>query len=376
MHTHAKIAYAKASAKTTAKTSAKVTAKAALLAAGFIALGTGVANADTSGDGSVLSGNQLNAPVSAPVDVSGNAVAGGGVAGAHSLGGATVRDGGSGAGRTSGDGSVGSGNQVNAPISAPVNVCGNSISVFGVSGAECEGGAKVKGKGGDRRTTSGDGSVGSGNQLNAPVAVPVNVCGNALAVAGIAGAGCEGGASVRHAAGGAGQTTSGDGSVVSGNQGNAPVSVPVNVCGNAAAVAGIAFAGCEGGAHVGPPKHRHPYHQASGAYGHEGHQGPQLPAPALPTDRLPDTGLTPIPLPVKSHQAVGQGLLERAAAAGVLGGLPAKTGVVNADQLSPVSAEEDVRGLGLASTVTLAAGALMAGAALFTTALRRSFRRN
>jgi hypothetical protein len=44
--------------------------------------------------------------------------------------------------------------------------------------------------------TSGKGGVLSGNQVFAPISIPINVCGNAVAILGIAGAGCEGGASV------------------------------------------------------------------------------------------------------------------------------------------------------------------------------------
>ncbi|MER6944395.1 chaplin [Nonomuraea sp. NPDC000554] len=43
--------------------------------------------------------------------------------------------------------------------------------------------------------TSGDGGVLSGNQIFAPITVPIDVCGNAVAILGIAGAGCMGGAS-------------------------------------------------------------------------------------------------------------------------------------------------------------------------------------
>lgn len=41
--------------------------------------------------------------------------------------------------------------------------------------------------------TSGAGGAISGNQVNVPIAVPVNVCGNAVAVIGVAVAGCKGG---------------------------------------------------------------------------------------------------------------------------------------------------------------------------------------
>jgi ChpA-C len=49
--------------------------------------------------------------------------------------------------------------------------------------------------GGDN-VTSGDGGVLSGNQVIAPISIPIDVCGNAIAILGIAGAGCQGGASV------------------------------------------------------------------------------------------------------------------------------------------------------------------------------------
>jgi hypothetical protein len=50
--------------------------------------------------------------------------------------------------------------------------------------------------------------------------------------------------------GGAGGSTSGSASVLGGNQVSVPVSVPVNACGNAAAVLGDSAAGCEGTAAV------------------------------------------------------------------------------------------------------------------------------
>ncbi|MFD0898804.1 chaplin family protein [Actinomadura sediminis] len=44
--------------------------------------------------------------------------------------------------------------------------------------------------------TSGNFSILGGTQVIAPISVPVNVCGNAVAVLGNAGAGCKGGAEV------------------------------------------------------------------------------------------------------------------------------------------------------------------------------------
>ncbi|MEV4115943.1 chaplin [Nonomuraea sp. NPDC049695] len=49
--------------------------------------------------------------------------------------------------------------------------------------------------------------------------------------------------------------TSGEGGVLSGNQVHVPINIPIDVCGNAVAVIGLAFAGCKGGAHVYAPSH-------------------------------------------------------------------------------------------------------------------------
>ncbi|MBC6467978.1 chaplin [Actinomadura alba] len=46
---------------------------------------------------------------------------------------------------TRGDHSILGGNQIFAPISIPINVCGNSVAVIGFAGSGCKGGAKVKG---------------------------------------------------------------------------------------------------------------------------------------------------------------------------------------------------------------------------------------
>ncbi|MFC4118614.1 chaplin family protein [Nonomuraea zeae] len=42
--------------------------------------------------------------------------------------------------------------------------------------------------------TSGNGSILGGNQVHVPIVAPINVCGNAIPVIGVAVAGCRGGA--------------------------------------------------------------------------------------------------------------------------------------------------------------------------------------
>ncbi|MDH2426481.1 chaplin family protein [Sphaerisporangium sp. TRM90804] len=224
-----------------------------------MALSSGTALADTSGTGSVGGGNQINLPITLPVDISGNSVAAVGEASASSRGGASVQGrNGSGAlqGDTSGRHSVLGGNQINAPITAPINACGNAVSLVGRSDAGCEGGAAVKnpgaGNGAGRNRTDGRHSVLGGNQINAPITAPVNACGNSVAVIGQANSGCRGGASVKNGGGqgAGGNQTSGRSSVLGGNQLVAPITAPINICGNSVAVIGEAFSGCRGGAVV------------------------------------------------------------------------------------------------------------------------------
>ncbi|WP_460370812.1 chaplin family protein, partial [Actinocorallia lasiicapitis] len=228
-----------------------------LLTAGFVALGAGIipgaAFADTTdGTGSLLGGNQIEAPVAAPIDVSGNALAVFGDANATSTGGSkVVNQGGGSSGKTSGKESVGGGNQVNAPVSAPINACGNAVAIFGTADAGCKGGATVDNQGsngGDQ--TDGTHSAAGGNQVTAPISAPVDACGNAVALFGSSEAGCEGGAEAVNEGGSQGNKTSGKSSAAGGNQVYAPVAAPVNVCGTSAGAFGDAVAGCKGGAKV------------------------------------------------------------------------------------------------------------------------------
>lgn len=94
-----------------------------------------------------------------------------------------------------------SGNTVQAPVHAPVNICGNTVNVVGLLnpsvGNKCAhyggtsgsrpGGPAGSGSGGSRADghTGGSPGVGSGNTVQVPVDVPVNVCGNSVDVIGV-----------------------------------------------------------------------------------------------------------------------------------------------------------------------------------------------
>ncbi len=110
-------------------------------------------------------------------------------------------------------------------------------------------------------STSGNASVLSNNKLLAPVSIPASICDNAGALLGIARADCLGGATANLPAPGPSQTglsgvASGNVSVGSGNEVSIPVSIPLDVCGNAAAVLGDSTAGCAGGAMTGNTNNR------------------------------------------------------------------------------------------------------------------------
>jgi hypothetical protein len=214
------------------------------------------------------------------------------------------------------------GTQALIPIQAPINLCGNAIGVAGGAFAGCEGGATAlnsewgydyyRSQGGSEMTSTGNVGALNGTQVKVPVQVPVNVCGNAVAVLGAAGAGCEGGADAKrgpkqrpgydqpdndrpghdrpghdrpdhdrpghddpdhhghgydqpeHSGGNAGGWGSGGGSgsgatgdptmftsgnvgLLNGTQVLVPVQVPIDICGNAIGVLGVAHAECEGG---------------------------------------------------------------------------------------------------------------------------------
>ena len=104
-------------------------------------------------------------------------------------------------------------------------------------------------------TGNGNVSVLSGNTIDAPVSLPVNLCGVSLGIIGFANSGCEGGASSNvstdPSGGGGNGNVVGNGNVglVSGNTVTAPVSAPVNVCAVSGSVGGYTNSDCQGGAH-------------------------------------------------------------------------------------------------------------------------------
>ncbi|MEV4621672.1 chaplin family protein [Asanoa sp. NPDC049573] len=292
------------------------------MAAGGLLATQAAAHADfvSTGNFGAVNGNQIYLPIQAPIDVCGNSIAAG-LAGAYSAcdGGSAAINGGTESDFVSaGNFGAASGNQVYLPIQAPIDVCGNAIAAVAAGAfATCDGGsvavhgdgedrrhsdddkgyqkhhggdefaamAEGKGKGKDKDRhkrdwddagytwiTSGNYGLLNGNQVYAPIQVPINICGNAIAILGAgAAASCDGGAvAVKESAradgydhdgrdhDGKGRDHDGNGGTLfysannyglaNGNQVYAPIQAPIDICGNAIAIllAG-ASAHCDGG---------------------------------------------------------------------------------------------------------------------------------
>lgn len=118
------------------------------------------------------------------------------------------------------------------------------IAVAAASGAMAMAPVAHAGAGADGTEAGSPGAV-SGNGIQLPVAVPVNVCGNSVDVGGLLnpafGNTCANKDDSGHGSGGAsaGQTTEDSPGVISGNGVQLPVDLPVNISGNTANIVGI-----------------------------------------------------------------------------------------------------------------------------------------
>ncbi|MFF4255058.1 chaplin [Streptomyces sp. NPDC001663] len=103
---------------------------------------------------------------------------------------AFAADGASADGATADSGGVLSGNTVQVPVHVPVNVCGNTVNVVGLLNPAAGNSCANKGGGSAERGSEAHGSgkdspgVVSGNVVQVPVHAPVNVSGNTVNVIG------------------------------------------------------------------------------------------------------------------------------------------------------------------------------------------------
>jgi hypothetical protein len=143
------------------------------------------------------------------------------------------------------------GNQSSTTIQVPVNVCGNAVAVMGFANADCNGGAYANangnwsgagswdnGNGGGNANANGVGSGHRRHHHNGGAAANAMGYGNGMGSGSGAGAGAWANAN-------SGDWTTGfNAGVLNGNQSSTTIQMPVNVCGNAIAVLGFASAHC------------------------------------------------------------------------------------------------------------------------------------
>ncbi|HET6533986.1 MAG TPA: chaplin family protein [Actinoplanes sp.] len=234
------------------KTWVRKTLSVGVLAAGALLLAPSAAHADvsqeTSHNNGILNGTQLVAPVSVPVNVVGNAI---GVAGEAGAAGAGWNKGRTEGGKQSSKNNNGilNGTQAYLPVSVPVNVVGNAVAVLGqataigtgVNGKHTESARTESGRGADQ-STSGNNGIANGTQIYSPIDIPINICGNSLALLGQAHAAAVCTNKGFGESGRANQSSKNNNGIANGTQVYAPVSLPVNLSGNAIGVLGAANA--------------------------------------------------------------------------------------------------------------------------------------
>ncbi|HEX3648070.1 MAG TPA: hypothetical protein VHV49_06545 [Pseudonocardiaceae bacterium] len=192
----------------------------------------------TNGDPSTASGNVAQPQVSGPASLDDNAAGAIGNTSADSTNNST--DSAGGLSSTTGQGSTGSGNFADAPVALPTSGGGNAVT--GVGNAATSHTTNVASAAGGDTLTNGDNSTLSGNSANVPPAGAVDVCGDAAGGVGGAGGSCDN--NVTSTTGGYNGTT-GNNSTGSGNEGQTPVSAPVESYGTAVSGAGNATSGAD-----------------------------------------------------------------------------------------------------------------------------------
>ena len=218
-----------------------------------------------------LNGLQAYAPVWIPVNAVGNAVA---VLGEANAAGSGVnkrtestrvtegKHGGKGDDVTQNswdNNGVLNGAQVYLPIEIPINLCGNAVALLGEANAAAQC-ANVGGHHAEsaKQNSSDNNGIANGIQILSGLHMPINLSGNAIGVLGEANA-----AAVSHNESGhddsVKQNTSDNNGIANGLQAYAPVDVPINVCGNALGLLGEAnaAANCSNGGNGGHGGHHH-----------------------------------------------------------------------------------------------------------------------
>ncbi|MFC8410974.1 chaplin family protein [Arthrobacter sp. NPDC057259] len=216
---------------------------------GTVPAGSTSAGPTTTGADGILSGTQVTAPISAPINLGATSVG--------ALGDSTATTGGtttgtapaaptgstpSGSASTTGADGILSGTQVTAPVTAPITVGATSVGALGDSTATTGGttaGTAPAGSTSAGPTTTGADGILSGTQVTAPVTAPINLGATSVGALGDSTATTGSGNMGQAAAGPAsGPATTGSGGILSGTQITAPISAPISLGATSVGVGG------------------------------------------------------------------------------------------------------------------------------------------
>jgi LPXTG-motif cell wall-anchored protein len=211
--------------------------------------------------GGILSGNIVQAPVNVPVDLCGNsAVAGGIKSGAPGAdcspaagpAGGALPPGASATAVQLNSGGIGSGSIVQAPISVPLTGCDNHAGLVEIKDATGSATSCMQNSGGSFAAGASvdSGGVASGLSAQAPVDAPVQLCGDTAVVGSVRNAEPDSPALCGEMPGEGGahsiSVTAGNGGIVTGDTVAVPIAVPVQGCGDT--VEGVALKSTQAGA--------------------------------------------------------------------------------------------------------------------------------
>lgn len=212
-----------------------------------------VAEQTTTGQDGILGGNQIQLPVEIPVAVEGNAISLLGHSNVETSQPTSDPVAGNGStspvnmGSTNGDDSIAGGNQVSPIIEIPVNLSNNSISLLGNSNVSSSTPATLESpvgtSGSAGQSTTGENGTLGGNQIGLPITIPVDLSGNSISLLGNANTEQiheEVSQQEQPVAENSGVNTSGADAVAGGNQVQVPVSLPIAIEGNAISLTGDA----------------------------------------------------------------------------------------------------------------------------------------
>jgi hypothetical protein len=213
----------------------------------------------------IANGSQVYLPITVPLNIAGNSAAVAGQAGSVAQAVNDVHGGQTESAHTNGGGwwgggddvyqvnggntGIANGTQIYSPINVPINACGNSIALLGGAWSQGLCANEIRGESGHATESVWQGNGGNtgilnGTQLYAPINMPVNLSGNSIAALGSANSRAISGNQIESAQDGWGnQTTQINGhntGILNGTQIVAPINAPINVCGNSLGILGSA----------------------------------------------------------------------------------------------------------------------------------------